>query len=150
MRAWFFIWVFGALALQTLFLVPFWICYAHTRRTNLSSGQFLRDRFYLLSTAIASTALGILLIYSGRLYGNLAEGLSPILLRNEGYVIGLGLLCLYFGMKLMVVLADLEQHPAKWTWTKIGFALTLAWSIASFFVAQHVPLPINAYMDGTP
>lgn len=147
LRSWFFIWSFGTLFLLSLFLVPFWIRYAHKRRVDIIKSGILFDRYYLLSFSIACSSLGIMLIYAGRLYGNLAEGLSPMLLRNESWVIGFGSLTLQLGLRVMVMLADLEQHPAKWTWSKIGIGLTLLWAVVSYSVAQHVPLPIDGYFD---
>lgn len=138
MREWFFIWAFGSLILQSVFLAPFWWLRAHKRRLSIVYGP-MQDRTCILSASIAAVALGSLLVNGGRLYGNLQEGLSAILLHREGFAIGAGLACYLFGFLLMVMLADLEVHPPRWTWTRIGLAVIGVWAVASIFIVQYLP-----------
>jgi hypothetical protein len=140
-RAFLFLFLYGSNVLVGLFLTTFWAKVAYRRVKAINDRWGLHtDRYFVLSAAIAMCAAGLLLIDLGRLIGNLAYGLSPILQHWEGdWLIAPGLVLLSIGGMGMVWLADLEARKPNWKWTKAMVAVTLIWFAVALFVAPKVP-----------
>lgn len=139
-RAWVFLFLYGALTLVGTFLSIFWARVAVARwRVIGARWPWHRDRYFILATAVATSSVGLVLVDGGRIAGNLMYGLSPILQRSEAWVIGAGLLLLLAGYWQMVWLADLEREPPNFRWVKVGLAVTTIWAAASLALAPKVP-----------
>lgn len=137
-RAFIFIFLYGATVLTSLFLALFWAKMAFNRKREIH-WPWSHDRYFMLASGISICATGLFLIDAGRLYGNIVHGLSRILERGEAWVIGTGLIILAFGGLGLVRLADMETDPATWAWTKLIAATSVVWLVATFFIVPHVP-----------
>jgi len=141
MRLWVFLSLYGSLTFAGTFLAVFWSRVAlHRKRVIAKRWKLNSDRYFVLAFAIAVSSVGLVLVNGGRLLGNLAFGLSPLLQRAEAWLVAGGLLILLFGYFQMVLLSDLETHPPHWRWFKRMALLTLAWSALSAFLVPLVPM----------
>lgn len=141
LRQGFFIFAYGSLLILGAFLSVFWLKVTHKRHGSTPLGSFGEpDRYAVLSFAIHVMAVGMLLNFAGRLYGNVLHGLSNVLVRGEGWVIGAGLWMMMGGSLMLVWLADLEVHPPKFSWLKITLAACLIWLVATVIVLPYVPI----------
>jgi hypothetical protein len=135
---WLFLFLYGATCLIGGFLTTFWARVAW-QRCKVIDHFCLKDRAFVLASAIAIVAGGVAVIDGARVFGNAEYGLSSILKRGEAWFIGAGLIISYIGFLKMTWLADLEKHPPKWTWTRSMIGLTILWAVIALLLAPGVP-----------
>lgn len=136
MREWLFIFLYGALFLTGLFLAPFWAVLAAKRARRVAGRWTLpSDRYFMLALAIAVLCLGDTFVFFARTVGNLTYGLSAILRSSwDAFTIGIGLAIVLVGKAMLVWLADLENEPRIWTWSRWGAILTVVWGVAAVVI----------------
>jgi len=140
MRAFIFMFLYGSLFIIGVFLSIFWTNVTLTRsRVIADRWSKYTDRHVILAAGVAFSALGVAIHSGGRIFGNLAFGLSPILQSKDATVIGIGLTMLLCGSLIMVWLADLETQPPNWRWLKTVSVLSIMWALASLALAPTVP-----------
>lgn len=137
MREWYFIWIYGATFILGVFLSIFWT--ERTVRYGRTAPSWTEAKV-ILCGSLALLTIGITITDSARSFGNIHYGLSTLLQRTEGTVIGVGLLFTFIASLGFVLLADLESRPPNWRWFKIMALLTALWAVASRWVAHHAPL----------
>lgn len=137
-RLWFFLFLYGTSAFIGAFLCTFWTRVMWNRRGRIVH-PWWHDRALVLALAIACVSGGMTVVDFARVIGNAQFGLSPILTRTEGYFIAFGLLIGIIGLFKMTWLADLEEHPPRWTWLRCMVAVTLLWAVLSRILAAHAP-----------
>ncbi len=140
MRAFIFMFLYGSLFIIGVFLSVFWtnVTLARSRVIDDRWSKYT-DRHVILAAGVAFSALGVAIHSGGRIFGNLAFGLSPILQSKDATVIGLGLFMLLCGSLIMVWLADLETQPPMWRWLKTVAVLSIMWALAALALAPTVP-----------
>ncbi len=140
MRAFIFMFLYGSLTIIGVFLCIFWTQVTLTRSRVIDDRwSKYTDRHVILAAGVAFSALGVVIHSGGRIFGNLAFGLSPILQSKDAVVIGLGLFMLLCGSLIMVWLADLETRPPNWRWLKTVAVLSIMWALGSLAIAPTVP-----------
>ncbi len=140
MRAFIFMFLYGSLMIVGVFLSIFWANVTLTRSRVISDRwNKYTDRHVILAAGVAFSALGVAIHSGGRIFGNLAFGLSPILQSKDATVIGIGLTMLLCGSLIMVWLADLETQPPNWKWLKRVGILSTMWGLGSLALAPTVP-----------
>ncbi len=157
MRVPLFIFLFGLVLIVGLFLTVFWTR-AVVIRWSAVKGRWRwhEDRALILSSGIALSTAGLVLVYGSRLLFNLFYDLSPMLQGGEAWPVAIGLALMLCGHLLLVWLADLEIEPPRWGWLKGMLVVTAGWLAASIFLAPLVPLypgdmntRANDYKDGS-
>lgn len=134
-REWLFIFLFGLTSIIGLFLTSFWTRLAYARMREIN-GHWYHDRASVLALAIASIAGGIVLTNGARVLGSMHHGLIGFL--SDGRLataIGIGMALIVVGFFKMTWLADLEQHPPKWTWLRAMLGFTVLWSVVAAILA---------------
>jgi len=145
MRVVTFIFLFGLVLIVGTFLSVFWTR-AVVVRYHAVKGRWKwhEDRSLILSSGIALSAIGLVLVYGSRLLLNLFYDLSPILQGYEAWPVALGLVLMLAGHLFLVWLADLEIDPPRWGWLKGMGLIAVAWLGVSIYLEPLVPLAPNA------
>ncbi len=141
MRVAVFIFLYGLVLIVGLFLSVFWtksviVRWLAVRRRWL----WHEDRALILSTGIALSATGLVLVYGSRLVFNIFYDLSPMLQGGEAWPVATGLILLLSGHLFLVWLADLEIEPPRWGWLRGMLIVSAVWLAVSFYMAPLVPL----------
>ena len=139
MREYLFVFLYGAVTLASLFLTIFWTRFAVKRKRQVPAGKLFRDRYFMLAAGIALDALAWLLITGFRTVANLHYGLSKALHGWEGVGIALGLGAAMLSKVILVWLADIEDEPPVWTWSKWLAVATIVWGIAAAVAIGFMP-----------
>lgn len=141
MRVALFIFLFGLVLIVGLFLSVFWTKSVLVRwRAIKRRWRWYDDRALILSTGIALSAIGLVLVYGSRLLFNLFYDLSPMLEGAEAWPVAAGLASLLTGHLFLVWLADLEIEPPRWGWLRGMLIVAAGWLAVSIYVAPLVPL----------
>jgi hypothetical protein len=139
MREFVFLFLYGAVSLTAFFLSVFWSRFA-AARYNAMTGQIRTDRYFLLSAGIAGMSGGLSFLTAFRTIANVRFGISKALYGWEGWGVGIGLTLMLGAMVFLVALADLEDDPPLWRWTKWLVIITTVWIAATaFIVYQGIP-----------
>ena len=141
MRVAIFLFLFGIVLIVGLFLSVFWTNAVLVRwRAVRGRWRWHEDRALILSSGIALSATGLVLVYGSRLLFNLFYDLSPMLQGGEAFPVAIGIALLLGGHLFLVWLADLEIDPPRWGWLKGMILIAVAWFAASIYLAPLVPL----------
>lgn len=124
--------LYGVASLTGFFLAAFWFTTAVHRYKVLAKGGWKHDRYFILTASLGLMVIGNTLLYSGRAYISLTQGISPHLMGFGFYVISSGIIIALLGSVLIVRLSDIEkQPPRKWLWG-IGAMATL-WTVVVLY-----------------
>ncbi|MBA3240924.1 MAG: hypothetical protein H0T60_06825 [Acidobacteria bacterium] len=141
MRVTVFIFMFGLVLILGLFLSVFWTKSVIVRWSKVKRRwHWHEDRALILSSGIALSSIGLVLVYGSRLLFNLFYDLSPMLQGAEAWPVAAGLAFLLSGHLLLVWLADLEIEPPRWGWLKAMCVVSIGWLALSIHLAPLVPL----------
>lgn len=117
MREFAFLFLYGMLTVTGIFLSVFWTRLTWCRLKLLERSERLQDRYLFLAGALGINSIGSVILFGGRLEGEVRHGLSPMLYGWEGFVIALGLSTILLAKVLMVWAADIEEdRRPRWLW----------------------------------
>jgi len=128
-----FVFLYGLGALIGLPISVYWTG-VYLRRHRSMQGRWWSDRYSLVALSFALVCAGVTITHTSRTIGNLQFGLSPILMRTEGYFIAAGLLLLLLGFFVKIRLIDLETDPPKWRMTQVALGTTAVWLTVSILI----------------
>lgn len=138
MREFVFIFLYGAVTFASILLAIFWGRFAAQRRSTLI-GNIFKDRYFVLSLGVTIDAAAWTVITGMRVVSNYHYGLSKALYGWEGAGIAIGLIAAIFSKVMLVWLADLEDHPPRWPWTKALVIGTAIWGGVAALTTSFMP-----------
>ena len=133
-----FLFLYGITAILGVALGWFWLGVAR-KRVKVIEHAWHQDLYTLVALGFGLVTAGLGIGHSFRTFGNIHYGLSPILQRNEGVGIGVGMIVVLLGFLVLIYLADIEDHPPKWTWVKVSMVVSVLWVLVVLFIADMVP-----------